>query len=55
MDPVPLLVANKSDLEDERRVSIEMGRQVSVSMFVSYQVPTCHQMHMVLSNGITVL
>ena len=59
-DHVPavlLLVGNKSDLEYEREVSIEMGRQVGVSMFVSYLKLwcTCHQVHKKLSNGIIVL
>ena len=31
-----MLVGNKSDLEDERQVDTEMGRQVGVSMFVFY-------------------
>ena len=32
-DPILLMLGNKCDLEDERKVSIEMGRQVSASMF----------------------
>ena len=35
-DPILLMVGNKCDLEDERKVSFEMGRQVSASMFASY-------------------
>ena len=31
-------MGNKCDLVDKREVSIEMGRQVSVSVFVSYNI-----------------